>query len=404
MPEQKKEQFTRASGSGFIISKKGHIVTNNHVVADAKEIMVELHDKRKYKAKLVGRDEKTDLALLKIEAKEDLMPLQGANSKQANVGEWVLAIGFPFQIGKTVTHGIVSGLAREIGGIYDDYIQTDAPINVGNSGGPLVNMKGEVLGVNAAILSPSGANAGVGFAISSDLAKSIIERLNKTGKVTRGSIGVRIQKDDDEVIKAMGITTGGALINTVDPNGPSDKAGMKSGDIVVSFNNIAIKDSHDLFRMIAEAKIGKDYPISVMRKENDQYKAYNLTIKIAERPENDEEVTASNDGSSSQSSKIEELGLHVAVLNNEYRSRFSISKKINGLVILDFSSLGLMRGYVQKGDVITHVGKNKSPLTSIEQLKKEIKTAQESGVILLSVNRKGHEYFFGFSIPDEYKD
>jgi serine protease Do len=410
MPDKDHKRYGQALGSGFIIDEAGYVVTNNHVVEDAEEITVQLHNDRKYKAKLIGRDSKTDLAVIKIETKERLVALRWANSDIAKVGEWVLAIGFPFRLGKTVTAGIISALAREIGGPYDDYIQTDASINVGNSGGPLVNLRGEVTGVNAAILSPSGTNAGIGFAISSNLAKTIVDQLIKSGKISRGWIGVVIQKINPDVAKAMGLKSkDGAMVRAIDDGGPAHKAGIHPGDVVIEFNGKSIKDSNELARVVAETDIGKSVKLKVLRKEGAGAaveKVLNIVTQdrsIGEKEFGIEDNRLLPDESAKGKAEVKELGITVMTLSSELRRRFDIDKKVRGLVIIDISPYGSARGNAQVGDVITHIGGARKPVKSIADLEKGIEEAKKAGAVLLTVNSKGRENFFGIPIPEEYR-
>src|SRR5919197_206208 len=251
-----REMRRRSLGSGFIITKDGYIVTNNHVVENASDIKVSLSDKEEFDAKVIGRDPKTDLALIKIEAKKDLPTAPLGDSSKLRVGEWVIAIGNPFGLGHTVTAGIVSAKGRIIGaGPYDDFIQTDAPINPGNSGGPLFNMQGEMVGINTAIVS---SGQGIGFAIPINIAKPLIPQLEKTGKVTRGYLGVSIQSIAPDLAKALKLEDRqGALVAEVVPGGPAARAGIQQGDVIVAFNGKAVKDAHDLPAMAAETPVGQ---------------------------------------------------------------------------------------------------------------------------------------------------
>lgn len=273
----------RGSGSGFIIRKDGLILTNNHLVEGAKEITVTLADKRAYNATVVGRDPKTDLAVLRIKPKEELSVVQLGDSDALQVGDWVLAIGNPFGLSNTVTVGIVSAKGRVIGaGPYDDFIQTDASINPGNSGGPLFNARGEVIGINSAIFSQSGGNIGIGFAIPINLAKRLLPELETTGSVTRGWLGVSIQKMTAELAYSLGHTQArGALVADVVPGGPAEKAGISRGDVIVTYNGKGVDDFAALPSLVATTPVGDTVPVEVVRAGRTQ----TLEVTVSKFPE-----------------------------------------------------------------------------------------------------------------------
>ena len=264
MPKRFKQ---RSLGSGFLIDNEGHILTNNHVVADTERIEVTLSDDRSYEAEIVGRDPQTDLALIRIEGDGVLTPLALGDSEELKVGEWVVAIGSPFGLGHTVTAGIVSAKYRRIGaGAYDDFIQTDASINPGNSGGPLLNARGEVVGINTAIFSRSGGNIGIGFAVPVNMAKDLLPQL-KEGKVVRGWLGVTIQEVTPELKDKLGLEEQrGALVADVEKGGPADEAGIQRGDVIVAFDGKEVEEMHELPHMVAVTPVGKDVPVAVIRK------------------------------------------------------------------------------------------------------------------------------------------
>src|SRR5690348_2760227 len=255
-------------GSGFIIDASGLVVTNNHVIADADEVNVILNDGTTLKAEVIGRDQKTDLALLKVAANKPLKAVKFGDSEKLRLGEWVIAIGNPFSLGGTVTAGIVSARNRDIqSGPYDNYIQTDAAINRGNSGGPLFNLNGEVIGVNTAIISPSGGSIGIGFAVPSNSAVAVIDQLRQFGETRRGWLGVRIQQVTDDIAESLGIAPPrGALVAGIDDKGPAKPAGIEPGDVVVSFDGHDIKEMHDLPRVVADTPVGKVVDVVVIRK------------------------------------------------------------------------------------------------------------------------------------------
>ncbi|MBF0275631.1 MAG: Do family serine endopeptidase, partial [Nitrospinae bacterium] len=267
----------RSLGTGFIIDSSGYIITNNHVVQDSDVITVTFSDKKEYKAKLIGTDSKTDIALIKIDTKDNLPHVELGNSNDLKVGEWVMAIGNPFGLSNTVTVGVVSAKGRVIGsGPYDNYIQTDASINPGNSGGPLFDTKGKVIGINTAIFTggASAGNIGIGFAIPINMAKSIVEDLKTTGHVTRGYLGVMIQKVTDEIAESLGLSTPeGALVAEVVDGAPADKAGLRRGDVIVALNNQAVKSVDELPRLVAKVKPGSPAKLTVYR--NGKKKSFN---------------------------------------------------------------------------------------------------------------------------------
>jgi len=346
-------------GSGFIVDPAGYIVTNNHVIADADEISVKLHDDSVFQATVVGRDPKVDIALLKIDpGKKTLVPISFGNSDEARVGDWVLAIGNPFGFGGTVTAGIVSARARDINaGPYDDFIQTDAPINRGNSGGPMFNMKGEVIGINAAIISPSGGSIGIGFAIPTSLAVPVIEDLRKFGKVHRGWLGVRIQSLDADMAEAMGLPDAhGALVASVDVNGPGQKAGLKNGDVVLRFDDKDIPEMRRLPRVVAGTPIGKKVEMVVWR----DGKKVTLNTTVGEMPEDPAEKLARAKGDNQKPAQPREgsqlvpgTGLTVATLTPPLRERFGLSEESNGVVVTEIKgdSAAAEKG-LRPGDLI----------------------------------------------------
>ena len=269
-------------GSGVIVSPDGYILTNNHVVGNAEEIHVTLEDKREFTAKVIGKDAKTDLGLIKIDTKDALPVATLGDSNSTDVGDWVIAIGNPFNVGMTVTAGIVSAKGRILGGDYDDFIQTDASINPGNSGGPLINTRGEVIGINTAIYSRTGANNGIGFAIPIDMARNVMDQLKAHGRVIRGWLGVEIQEVTPDLAQSFGLPKPeGALVASADKDGPAGKGGIERGDIVLSFNGHPVKDEHELPALVAQTPINQKVPVEVVRNG----KHINLDVTIGERKE-----------------------------------------------------------------------------------------------------------------------
>ena len=337
-------------GSGVIVSPDGYILTNNHVAGHADQIQVTLMDKREFTAKVVGKDPKTDLALIKIDTKQPLPFATLGNSGRTDVGDWVMAIGSPFGFNLTVTTGIISAKGRALGGNYDDFIQTDASINPGNSGGPLFNTQGQVIGINTAIYSSTGSNAGIGFAIPIDLAKSVMEQLKAHGKVVRGWLGVEIQEVTPALAKSFGLDKpDGALVAGVDKSGPAGKAGIQQGDIIVKFDGGVVHDEHELPEMVAQTPLGKIVPVEVIR----DGKHLMLTASIQELK--DKQV-ASAEGTGTPGSN---WGLTVQDLTPEIAQQLGIQNS-KGVVIRNVrpDSPGAEAG-LQPGDVILEVDNSK---------------------------------------------
>lgn len=375
------EQQIRAAGSGIIISADGYILTNNHVVEGAKEVSVTLSDKRDLKAKIVGRDPKTDLAVLKISAGDQLPAARLGDSDRLRVGDWVLAIGNPFGLSHTVTSGIVSAKGRVIGeGPYDDFIQTDASINPGNSGGPLFNMSGEVVGINTAII-PNGQ--GIGFAIPVNTAKEIVPQLEAKGVVTRGYIGVNIQSVTPEIARALKLDgQRGALVADVVSGGPAEAAGVKRGDVIISFNGKSVKDAHDLPALVAASKIGQDATLVVLRngKEN------SLTVKVAKLASSE-----SSSGGEGQGQSQEKFGLELQDITPQIAGRLGL-KSEQGVVITDVKpGSPADNASLRQGDVILEI--NRKHVSSVEDAKKDFAKASDKGSVLLLIERNKAKLF-----------
>lgn len=365
-------------GSGFIIDATGYVVTNNHVIADADEITVTLHDDSVYTAKLVGRDTKTDLALLKIDpGKKPLTAVDFGNSDVSRVGDWVLAIGNPFGLGGTVTAGIVSARARDINaGPYDDFLQTDASINRGNSGGPMFNLDGQVIGINTAIFSPSGGSIGIGFAIPSSLAKPVIEDLRKYGKTRRGWLGVRIQSLDPELAETMGLSEDrGALVASVNDNSPASKGGLKPGDIILKFDGKDVNEMRKLPRIVAETPINKNVPVEIWRDGKHQ----SVTVNVGELE--DEPVEQAKAPEKPQSDQggvtVTGTGLSVATLSPQLRERFGLDEGTKGVVVMEVKEGPAAEKGMKAGDVITEAGHK--PVRTPSELTKLVDQARSAG-------------------------
>ena len=321
-------------GSGFIIDSAGIVVTNNHVIADADEITVILNDGSRIKAELIGKDQKTDLALLRVKTDKQLKSVRFGNSDSLRLGEWVIAIGNPFSLGGTVTAGIVSARNRDINsGPYDNYIQTDAAINRGNSGGPLFNLDGEVVGVNTAIISPSGGSIGIGFAVPSKTALAVIDQLKNFGETRRGWLGVRIQQVTDEIAESLGIKPArGALVAGVDEKGPAKPAGIEPGDVIVKFDGQDIKEMRDLPRVVADTPVGKEVPVLVIRKGREETRT--VTLGRLEDGEKQAALTTPQNTPEVKPVIKKTLGLELANMSDDLRKKYKIKDTVKGIVIL----------------------------------------------------------------------
>jgi serine protease Do len=364
----------RSLGSGFIIDQKGYIVTNNHVIEDADEIVVRLFDEREFQAKVVGRDSKTDLALIRIEGVDNLKALKMGDSDKLKIGSWVMAMGSPFGLEQTVTAGIVSAKGRFIGaGPYDDFIQTDASINPGNSGGPLVNMEGEVVGINTAIIAQG---QGIGFAIPVDLARDIIAQLKESGSVTRGWLGVGIQDLTGELAEYYGLSDkAGVLVTQVFEGDPADKAGIKPNDIITAVDGTPVKSARELSSLIAGIPVGKKTELSLLRDGKEK----SVTVNIAKR-EDAEAVAAA------QPSDKEELGIRITNLTPEIAKQLNLPENEKGVVVagVKADSKAAEAG-LRQGDLIKEI--NRKPVETVEDFKNEMNKSQSGEMIQLLVKR-----------------
>jgi serine protease Do len=383
-------------GSGFIIDPEGYVATNYHVINEAEEITVRLSDDREFKAKVIGFDPKTDLALLKVEVDQPLPYVNLGNSEEARVGDWVIAIGNPFGLGGTVTAGIISSRSRDInaGGIVDNFIQTDASINRGSSGGPLFNVKGEVIGINTAIAAPSPelGNVGIGFATPSTLAKTILEQLRKTGKVQRGWLGVKIQPVDNEIVESLGLKDSkGALVAEVSKDSPAAKIGILPGDIILSFDGKEISNERKLPRIVAETVIGKKIDIILLRKGEQK----TITATLAElKDESSDDKDQSAIESTEPAGTKNLFGIVIAKLTPELRDKYGISPEVSGVLVVKVNRKGdgITRG-ILTGDVI--VGVNQESVRDIDQVELLVKKAEKQGrkSVLLHISRNGQLVF-----------
>ena len=377
-----------ALGSGFIISADGYVVTNNHVIENADQIEIEFFDGRLMEATVVGTDPKTDIALLKVKAKDKLKFVKFGDSNNAKVGDWVLAIGNPLGQGFSVSAGIISARGRALSGSYDDFIQTDAAINRGNSGGPLFNMDGEVIGVNTAILSPNGGSIGIGFSMSSAVVEKVIDQLTTFGETRRGWLGVRIQDVTEDVAEALGIEkTDGALVTDV-PDGPAKTGGIKSGDVIIEFDGKTIKDTRELVRIVGDSPVGKQVSVKVLR----DGKKVSLSVKLGRLEDN----IASSQPSRQRTKKVEFAGMTLSNLEREVAEQFGIDQNIKGVVIVDVKagSVGEEKG-LKKGDVIIQINRIKiSSTDELYKLNEEAKKANKTSILML-ILRNGMRRFIG---------
>ena len=387
-------------GSGFIIDPSGIVVTNNHVIADADEVDVILNDGTTVRAELVGKDPKTDLALLKFTPPHPIKAVKFGDSDKLRLGEWVIAIGNPFSLGGTVTAGIVSARNRDIqSGPYDNYIQTDASINRGNSGGPLFNLNGDVIGVNTAIISPSGGSIGIGFAIPSKTVIPVIEQLRATGMVQRGWLGVRIQQVSDEIAESLSISPPhGALIAGIDDKGPA-KGALEPGDVVVKFDGKDVKEMRDLPRIVADTPVGKDVSVTVIRKGKEESK----TVKLGRLDDGEKQASLSpkKDENGDKPTVVKKaLGLDLANLTDELRKKHKIKDKVKGVVItgVDPNSPAADK-HLQPGMVIAEV--QQQPVTTAADLQARLEKLKKDGkkaVVLLVVSADGDPSFVALSL------
>ena len=373
------ERRQQGIGSGFIMSKEGYVLTNNHVVEDADQIKVKLADGKEFTGKIVGRDSKTDLALVKIAGASDLQPLKLGNSDDLKVGNWVVAVGSPFGLEQTVTAGIVSAKGRVIGsGPYDNFIQTDASINPGNSGGPLINLQGEVVGINTAIIV---SGQGIGFAIPINMAKAIAPQLQKSGHVTRGLLGVTIQDVTPELAKSLGLKESkGALISQVVPGGPADKAGLEQGDVIVKFDGQKINDSKDLPRIVAATPVGKTVTVKLLR----DGKEIERQTKVGEMEEENASATV-------KSPIHPALGITVQNLTPQIAKELGLKKSVGVVVTAVEPDSPAAEAAIQAGDVIKSV--NRKSVKNVDELVKLAEKAKGSGSILLLVQRGANSQF-----------
>ncbi|WP_420824321.1 DegQ family serine endoprotease [Tropicibacter alexandrii] len=387
-----------ALGSGFVISEDGYIVTNNHVIEGADEITIEFFEGFELPAELVGTDPNTDIALLKVEADNPLKFVSFGNSDNARVGDWVMAMGNPLGQGFSVSAGIVSARNRALSGTYDDYIQTDAAINRGNSGGPLFNMDGDVIGVNTAILSPNGGSIGIGFSMASNVVTKVVDQLQEFGETRRGWLGVRIQDVTPDVAEALGLDAArGALVSDV-PEGPAMDAGMKAGDVILSFDGTEVEDTRQLVRVVANTPVGATVRVEVNRDGETEV----LRVTLGRREEAQGAVPAAAPAMPEAPTQLDLLGLTLAPLTDDIRAELEVDGDIDGLAVMnvDETSQAFEKG-LRAGDVITEAGQ--SPVKSLAEFEERIAEARDEGrkSLLLLVRRAGDPRFLALGLEED---
>lgn len=390
---QRRPRRATSLGSGFIVDARGYIATNNHVIEDATEVSVVLHDNTTLDAEVIGRDPRTDIAVLKVDPGDlKLAVTKFGDSSDARVGDWVVAIGNPFGLGGTVTAGIVSARGRDIqSGPYDDYIQTDASINRGNSGGPLFNLDGEVIGVNTAIFSPTGGSVGIGFAIPTSTAEAVIKQLIDNGEVERGWLGVQIQRVTPEIAESLGLDEdSGALVSRVIPGGPAEDADFKQGDVILTFNKREVETMRNLPRIVAETRVGQTVPVEIWRNAE----KITVDVEVARLPEETQQLASANPsagGDSGSPKELPELGLSLSGITDQTREQFSLKDDSKGVVVTEVNGTGpASEKGLRAGDLIVEV--TQEEVKSPADVARKVKEATEAGrksVLLLVEGQQG---------------
>jgi serine protease Do len=392
---------TQSLGSGFIIDASGIVVTNNHVIENADKISVILANDEVFEAELVGRDQKTDIAVLKIDpGQSQLTAVSFGDSDKLRVGDWVMAIGNPFGLGGTVTAGIVSARGRDIGsGPYDDFIQTDASINRGNSGGPLFNLDGDVIGINTAIFSQTGGSVGIGFAISANLATQVVQQLQDFGRTRRGWLGVFIQEVTDDIAESLGLeNANGALVASVSEGGPADNAGLQAGDVILKFDGQKVEKSRDLPRIVAETAVEKTVEVELVR--NGKLVTKKVTLGELEQAENGELLSSKAQPGSPET--LDDIGLAVAPLDETLAEQYGLEADDNVVIVVEVAENGPAgeRG-IRSGDIIRRI--NQTAVTSVKQLSDKIREVKQNGRrgVLMLVESDGQTRFVQVSFVAE---
>ncbi|MEE4117645.1 MAG: Do family serine endopeptidase [Paracoccaceae bacterium] len=394
-PDGRPPRRSSALGSGFVISEDGFIVTNNHVIEQADEITIEFFSGEELEAEVIGTDPNTDLALLKVEADEPLPFVPWGNSDEARVGDWVMAMGNPLGQGFSVSAGIVSARGRALSGSYDDYIQTDAAINRGNSGGPLFNMDGEVIGVNTAILSPNGGSIGIGFAMSSRVAQNVIDQLQRYGETRRGWLGVRIQDVTDDLAEGLGLEESrGALVTDV-PEGPAMEAGIESGDVILNFDGRDVEDTRSLVRQVGNTDVGKTVRVIVFRDGETE----TLRVTLGRREEAEAMPAAAPATEPEAPAQSEVLGMTLSAVTPDIAEELGVPEDAVGIVVaqVDPASEAYEKG-LRVGDLITEAGQQ--AVATVAEFEERMEEAREAGrkSLLLLVRRNGEPRFVALSL------
>ncbi len=390
------ERQSSALGSGFIIDEKGIVVTNNHVIEGAEDIVVQVNGEKKFNAKVIGADPLSDIAILKIDSKETFLPVKFGDSDKARIGDWVMAIGNPFGLGGTVTSGIISARNRSIGlSRYEDYIQTDASINSGNSGGPLFDMNGDVIGINTAILGRSG-NVGIGFSIPSNSAKIVIDQLIKFGETKRGWLGVRIQDVTKEIAEVENLDEPrGALVASVAPNSPSEKAGVKSGDIILEFNGERIRQMKELPIIVARTEVGKKVKVKIWRNKKEVTKT--ITLGRLETSE-DFKITKKKEAKPKETI-IENLKIKVRKLSDEDIKSRKLPNQTNGLVITSIEKDSPLIGSIEINSIILEAQKQKIRVAEdLDQILKQVLKSNQKTILLVIYNSQNQKRYIGIKL------
>lgn len=390
LPEGNRPPRSRQSlGSGFVIDPEGIIVTNNHVISDADQVIVNFADGSRLEAQVIGRDSKTDIAVLRVETDEPLRAVSFGDSDSARIGDWVMAIGNPFGLGGTVTLGIVSAIGRDINsGPYDNFIQTDASINRGNSGGPLFNMDGQVIGINTAIISPSGGSIGIGFSIPASLATSVIDQLVEFGETRRGWLGVQIQTVTEEIAETLGMSEPmGALVGDVIADGPAADAKIRPGDVILSFDGKDVTQMRDLPRIVADTPVGKQVDVVVLRRGEEQ----TLEVEVGRLEDGEQQLAALEPAESEEVETTQALGMTLAELNDDLREVENIDAAVTGVLIteVDVGSHAADKN-IREGEVIVEIGQEavSTPADVLKRLS-ELKGEDRKNALLMISTRTG---------------
>ena len=389
------ERKSAALGSGFIIDEKGIVITNNHVIQDAEDIIVRVNGDKEFKAQVIGADPLSDIAVLKLDANEKFIPVKFGNSDEARIGDWVIAIGNPFGFGGTVTSGIISARNRSLGLTrYEDYIQTDASINSGNSGGPLFDLNGDVIGINTAILGRSGS-IGIGFAIPSNSAKVVIDQLVKFGETKRGWLGVRIQDVTKEIADVENLDEPrGALVASVAENSPSQKAGVKAGDIILEFNGEKIKEMKELPTIVARTEVGKNVKVKIWRNKKEIVK----TITLG-RLETSEDFKVAEEKTSPKETSIDKLKINVRLINKEDIKSRNLPNQTSGLVITKIEKDSPLKGSVELNSIILEAQKKKiRSIDDLSEIVKKVLNSNQKTILLVIYNSQNQRRYIGIKL------